>query len=342
MSLRKSRRDKSLRKYFSPPKRRLKLSIPLIAIGVIIGISSQWNGEGAFILPGIALVALGFILMIIIPSIGVPSDSEVDKWLNDGIEKLKGKSLSKLNLGTDDVKNFTPLVFRGLDLDPLGIDDEDLLPPKLGHDNFTRCSVYKITIIYLTERHLAAYICDYNLIKDLALNEKTSEYYYQDIVGLVTEEISTSALTEESKFRSCIRLVRSYIRLLGKIIRHEPRISDSSKANTQLKFIGVQEFRISVTNQEKIEVVISAEKYTDDKGKIHEFKLPPTDVERAVGVIRNKLKAIKASGMTKSTDSSSSQQGAKMPFIMKCLNCDAPIQAEWNKCPKCGAILPAI
>jgi hypothetical protein len=331
MKLIKYKRDKALQKYFSQPKLRLKEAIALILIG-IIGVYIQWNGETILLIPGIVLGALGFILLII-PSIGVPSDSEVDKWLDDGIEKLKERSRSKLNLKDDDIEHFKPLVFRGFPLD-----DDFII--RLGKDDFGRCSVYTIIMIYLTRRHLAAYECDYNLINDLALNERTYEYYYRDIVGLLTEEVSSPVVTNEGKFRSLIRLIRNIfdnLSQVGRIIHHMPPTSTLNKGDTRLKFTDYQKIRISVINQESIEVVIDVRKYTDESGKSKELKLPATDIERAIGVIRSMLNEKKTDKITGPIDI---HQGAKMPSMIECQNCGSPIQAGWSKCLKCEKPLP--
>lgn len=326
MKLIKYKRDKALRKYFSQPKLRLKEAIALILIG-IIGVYIQWNGETILLIPGIVLGALGFILLII-PSIGVPSDSEVDKWLEDGIEKLKEISRSKLNLGVDDFQHFKPLVFKGFPLE----DDDFII--RSGKDGFLRCSVYTMLIIYLTRRHLAAYECDYNLINDLALNERTYEYYYRDTVGLLTEEVSSPVVTSEGKFRSLIRLIGNIFYRFGQvrgIKHHMPPTSTLNKGDRRLKVTDYQKMRISFINQESIEVVIGVRKYTDESGKSKESKMPATDIERAIDVIRSMLNEKKTDRITRPND--------PHPMI-ECQNCGSPIQAGWSKCLKCGKPLP--
>jgi hypothetical protein len=47
-----------------------------------------------------------------------------------------------------------------------------------------------MVIIRLTDRHLGAYVCDYNFVRNVVLNEQTTEYHYHDVVSVTTREDS--------------------------------------------------------------------------------------------------------------------------------------------------------
>jgi hypothetical protein len=255
MSKRKeSNREKSLRKYFkdSPKKRKYLPSFLLIIIGIMLMFPvSQINPEFAII--PIAAIALGCIMMTREFIKRVPSDSQVDKWLDEGIEKLKKESLIKLSLVEEELKaEEGPLIVRG----PIvwitdGVPEDDLVW-KIGKDDIPRFGVYRISIIQLTENLLGAYSCDYNFIRDVALNEETDEYHYRDIVAVSTKEEASS-----------------YTLPTGK------------------KLTSVEAFRVSVTSGEAIEVVIDADKLSETIGS---NKIPEYGAQRAVRTIRAMLR----------------------------------------------------
>jgi hypothetical protein len=114
-----------------------------------------------------------------------------------------------------------------------------------------RFGVYRVTIIQLTDRLLGAFSCDYDFVRDVALNEETEEHY-QDIVGVSTQELASS-----------------YTLPIG------------------VKLTYAQQFRISVTSGEAIEVVIGADKLRKATG---DDELPDTGAEKAVSVIRAMLR----------------------------------------------------
>jgi len=57
-------------------------------------------------------------------------------------------------------------------------------------------SVWNIQILVLSQNYLSYYFCSYNWLKDEILNEKTNEYYYQDIALVKTEYEQVSFLTK--------------------------------------------------------------------------------------------------------------------------------------------------
>jgi hypothetical protein len=255
MSKRKeSNREKSLRKYFkdSPEKRKYLPSFLLIIIGIMLMFSVfQINTEFAFI--PIAAVAFGGIMMTREFIRRAPSDSQVDKWLDEGIENLKKESLTKLSLVEEELKaEDGPLIVRG----PIpwitdGVPEKDLVW-KIGKDGIPRFGVYRISIIQLTENLLGAYSCDYNFIKNEPLNEETDEYHYRDIVTVSTKEIASP-----------------YTLSNGKTVK------------------SVEAFRVSVTNGEAIEVIINANNLNEMIGS---EKIPEYGAQKAVRTIKAMLR----------------------------------------------------
>jgi len=65
--------------------------------------------------------------------------------------------------------------------------------PELYCYNYT---VWNIQILVLSQNYLSYYFCSYNWLKDEILNEKTNEYFYQDIALVKTEFDQVSFLTK--------------------------------------------------------------------------------------------------------------------------------------------------
>lgn len=124
-----------------------------------------------------------------------PSDSEVDTIFQESLDKLLQHSKNILSLFGSDREFSEPLVIEVPTLtSTYGVPPEDLKWQK-GKDGTLRFSIHNFIVIYLTERHLAAYTCDFNFIRDVPLNESTREYHYQDIISVATYEWS-EALNE--------------------------------------------------------------------------------------------------------------------------------------------------
>jgi len=251
-----SEREQALRKYFN-----LKVQSTLnenagcaLMLAVAAGIFGMVAGLAEVFLLGLGLGVVGLIMFFT----GAPeiiSDSQVDEWLQDGIDKLLSESLYRLGLTERDVVG-EPLIIRGPILwETHGIDNEDLVY-KTGEDDFIRFGVYGVTIIQLTERHLGAYSCDYNFLKDVALNTETDEFHYQDIVSVSTKEQDSSYTLPSGQ-----------------------------------KLTSVQTFRLTVSSGDKVEVAIGANKISEVTGS---DRIPETGAEKAVSVIRTMLREKKA------------------------------------------------
>jgi len=256
-----SKQEKALRRYLTKKKRRRGFVVMLVgALMMFVGWTDDTYAFGLddlaplIFVAGLGLVLLGLLLFLISLTRGAPSDQKVDAWLEAGMERLKKESLSKLNLLEGQLKT-DPLLIRGPILwSTNGVPDSDLLW-RTGKDDVTRFAIYRVSIIHLTDQLLAAYSCDYNFLRDVALNEETDEYHYQDVVGVSTREDTTS-----------------YTLPSGTKLAH------------------AQWFRVSVTSGESIEVLVDADKlYKMTKSE----RLPETGTEKAVATIRTMLRSKK-------------------------------------------------
>ena len=178
-------------------------------------------------------------------------DSEVQRLLEDGLERLTLHALRTSGIGHEELAS-RPLVITG----PILWNAEGLLASDLawcrGRDGIVRFGVYRVTIILLAPSYLAVYSCDYNLIKDAVLNQTTEEYQYRNIVAVSTADYSAS-----------------YVLLGGEMV-----------TNTR-------EFRVSVASSETIRVVVDSQQIRQITGV---EALPESGAERAMRAIQALIK----------------------------------------------------
>jgi len=271
-------KETSIRKYFMKPP--AKPSPGCAAIGFFIlgaiftlaalaALASQQKASASdsigLILAPMVFIGIGAIIIYVKNSSykdkiqegePKPSDGQVEQWLREGVGKITQRSAEALGLSSEESSVAEPLVITGPILwTTNGISNEDLAWKK-GSDGAARFGVYRITIIRLTDRHLGSYACDYNFIRDVALNEKTDEYHYRDVVSVSTREQASS-----------------YTLPTGE------------------KLTTAREFALSVASGESIRVTIDADQLRKITGV---EKLPETGADKAVSIIRTMLRDKKA------------------------------------------------
>ncbi len=207
-------REEALRKYFEIVAEP-NITVPMIlaVAGLVVSLISllQYREQSAlgeeataamfFLVVGLLSAIFGVALLTIKKSEHraaltatqpQPSDTEVDRWLYDSMQNLLQHSRNILSLIGTEREFVEPLVIRAPTLaSTYGIPAEDLKWRK-GSDGALRFAIHKIIVIYLTDRHLAAYTCDFNFIRNVPLNEITREYHYQDVISVATYEWSQS------------------------------------------------------------------------------------------------------------------------------------------------------
>lgn len=97
---------------------------------------------------------------------------------------------------------------------------------KIGKDKMVRFTTYRVIVIHLEDYRMGIYCCDYNFLRNVALNEECLEYHYQDVVSVTTKEES-----------SC------YILPTGQ------------------KFTRMKMFRISVSSEESVGLAVGSSEY---------------------------------------------------------------------------------
>ena len=154
--------------------------------------------EGFGVLLGVAIVG-GGIFLFIRRNKGKPSDAEVDAWLRQSIEDVAEESINRLGLpvtyesdGSRSKESLQTLTLQGPNVwSRPGIDNNDIVFKK-GKDDLVRFGTYRLVVLHLTTHHLTSYQCDYNFLRDVALNVETDEYPYEHIVTVSTREEASS------------------------------------------------------------------------------------------------------------------------------------------------------
>jgi hypothetical protein len=183
-----------------------------------------------------------------------PSDEDIDTWQAEDLAKVRDASFAKLGTDKDDVVR-APIPLTGpIAWEVPGVRREEIKWRK-GKDDNSRFSLNRFTILHFLNTGIAGYGCDFNSFRGVGLNESTHEFHYADIVSVTTQEESSSYTLPNGS-----------------------------------KMILTQEFRISVASGESITYVIGAEKLE----KLTDGKIPTTEAERAVLVIRKLLRERKA------------------------------------------------
>lgn len=205
-------REAALRVYFArrPQLDSLTLAAALLAIGglfLLLFLSSLSAGGPSFeifIFPAILFGGCGWFLYSRIqdsfqkrlaeyeslPS--PPSDVQVEAWLQEGIAKVTEHSRHALHLDASEgtfsepLRIVSPTLMQRNGVDPLD------LTWRQGVDEKLRFGVYRVTTIWLTDRHLASYTCFYDFIRDVAVNETATEIHYCDVVSFSTQETSST------------------------------------------------------------------------------------------------------------------------------------------------------
>ena len=139
------------------------------------------------------------------------SQSQIREWLKDWLATVVKQSVSRLGLVTEEIEDFHSYQVLTPVLRPtLGISQGDLLWRVDSGSAFF--GVYKISALHFADHHLGIYSCDYNFIRNIALNECTYEVHYQDISSFATvEEASAYTLPTGKKMTSSQRFILTLI-----------------------------------------------------------------------------------------------------------------------------------
>lgn len=145
------------------------------------------EGVGALVMAFALLAAAGLIGWIA-GRLAIPGDRQIDQWLEELIESTQEQSLGKLGLVREELTK-GEITLIGFTEDLRLIPEEDRWVRK-GKDKVVRFTPLSLTILQFTERHVGVYRCVINFIRDVQLDERTDEFFYQDVVSVATQRES--------------------------------------------------------------------------------------------------------------------------------------------------------
>ncbi len=163
---------------------------------------------------------------------------DVRRWLNDGITRIIKRAMVNLNIPemSDQNRSFTlkntPLrlltgipsldknsniISRTVESDSTRslrtisenktfIDKDDFLSGVMYGSSTNRIfGVYEFIVIFLCSNFLTYHKCYFDLVKNIAINEENCEYFYDSIVSVQVQHISSTGLSDNSAKNSLRR-----------------------------------------------------------------------------------------------------------------------------------------
>ena len=176
-----------VKKYF---KQFPKWAIGAVVIGLLVLVFSGGSLGGI----AIGIVLLGAGGLVLWDALAKkPSDAQMDAWLDEDIEVLKKKALSKT--GTD------PSELVGDAVTVRGPRFWDVANAhvgfKKGKDNVWRFTPVEVAVLNFTQNQVICYKCAFDRETGNALNETTDEYFYKDVVSVSTKTTSKNVQVKD-------------------------------------------------------------------------------------------------------------------------------------------------
>jgi hypothetical protein len=130
-----------------------------------------------------------------------PPTQEMYKWLINDLNttiKLRATELLKLNVGGLKSENFLFVPYPIYWPEP-GLEPEAFFARETEEEHIFY-NVWKIQIIALAQNYISFYSCTYDWINDKILNERTNEFFYDDISSVKNDvEIISKTLVGEEE-----------------------------------------------------------------------------------------------------------------------------------------------
>jgi len=206
---------RAIKKYFTPFPRSVWLMWLTAAILIAIGISDTEGTSiesdlenGNYI--GLAGVAGGFLLVVgllrVLPMIGRPGGTQMDRWLDRDLARLGRRAVTKCGLGTETLTS-EPVLLAGPVFDVAGAD----FAFRALRRDITRFTPVAVTILNFTEHEIFAYQGALDRLTGNVLEETTDEYFYRDVVSVSTRTES-QVVDKHALTRAGRRRLRAQIR----------------------------------------------------------------------------------------------------------------------------------
>lgn len=141
---------------------------------------------------GILFIALG-ILVIVLYVKGMPTDQQMDAWLEEDLKTVSGKAMGKAGHDQSEIVA-DPVSIIGVRLWDTG---GACVLFKQGKDSVIRFSPVSVTHIMFTQNQLSIYSSLLDRTTGNFLNESTDEYFYKDVVAVSTKTQSKTVNTTQ-------------------------------------------------------------------------------------------------------------------------------------------------
>ncbi|MCF6242304.1 MAG: hypothetical protein L3J74_13270 [Bacteroidales bacterium] len=185
--------------FFSKKPQALSVNAYIYAISVIILFSVasmlMFQSKSIAILTG-ATIGLLFFRIFLYPykikkrrfEMRVP-DVQINKWLIEDLKiKIKQKAIDHLLLHDEPLTDEQFIIIPYPVFHPTQKIGDEQLHRVSTKDGFFNYSVWNVQVLVLGMNYLSYYFCSYNWLDDTILNEKSSEFFYEDI-ALVKSDV---------------------------------------------------------------------------------------------------------------------------------------------------------
>lgn len=150
---------------------------------VLVGFLLSWTRPGAWLL-AVGLVAAAGLVAV---RLARPSDRQIDRWLEEDLERFHPKALEALDLDEDQLER-DPLRVVGPYFDNRRRVGPRELSVRRGRDGKLRFSSNRLLLLLLTEHHLGVYSCVYDSLRDQTFHISSREHPYRLVAGVELRE----------------------------------------------------------------------------------------------------------------------------------------------------------
>jgi len=193
-------RKKYIRNYFliqQPTPLSLNTYIYIVSFLMIFGVTFMliFQSKPVTFL-AVAMVGVVLCRIIIYPYYSkkrrfettVP-DADINKWLIEDLKmKIKERALKYLQLEDENLSHENFIIIPYPVFHSTQKIKNEQLHRILTKDGYFNYSFWNVQVIILSNNYLSYYFCSYNWLEDEILNEKTSEFFYEDI-ALVRNDV---------------------------------------------------------------------------------------------------------------------------------------------------------
>lgn len=257
--------EEEMKRYFSPKNTAqdaVILGAILLIVGVILLIAGFSSQSGGAIVLGFVVAPIGVGILVARISGSKPTDAEYDAWLKAQANRLLKRAIRTLGIDSQVTRGY--LQFHGFVLSGMGESYKyrpDELRWKKGTDGRVRFSVNVYTYFFPADHYLVVFIGDINALNQSAHNEKTEEYFYRDIVGVITSDEQDFLMVNETQH-----------------LYH------------------IQRFFLRVSNGDSLGVSVDASPL-DKKQNLPSFAIPDSGIDQIVAQLRRLLREAKQNDM---------------------------------------------